>query len=186
MPKQMCLCRSIMCEKLLPAANNTGGSTCIAPSSTPSSSSAACPRWFDDGGCGDVDNKDFFFLIRSNTTARPVKLYTQWQTVRKRTFTPRAKHGGCCAKTTEKGEGRLMYKGWLVPHQTFFFFFDRKCLCCSVKLNTVFSSFTAEFISCCCWFSIQFNLNLVDCTICICRLHNTIACLFNRVHLWYV
>lgn len=64
----MCLCRSIMCEKLLPAANNTGGSTCIAPSSTPSSSSAPCPCWFDDGGCGDadVDNKDFFNPLKHN------------------------------------------------------------------------------------------------------------------------
>lgn len=112
MPKQMCLCRSIMCAKLLPAANNTGGSTCIAPSSTPSSSSAPCPRWFDDGGCGDadVDNKDFFNPFKHNNqtceASHPVA-----DSVRIGTFTPRVKHGGCCAKTTEKGEGRLMYKG---------------------------------------------------------------------------
>lgn len=49
--------------------------------------------------------------------------------VRIGTFTPRVKHGGCCAKTTEKGEGRLMYKGWIVPHQTFIYVFLAESVC---------------------------------------------------------
>lgn len=108
---------------ILPTADNTGGSACIVPSSTPSS--PLCSRWVWWWGCGEQQWGGriffFFFLNSSNTRDKPAELlihYQMCEETRLVHFTSWGKHVWAVpvGKLRGRGEGR-MYEVRLMPQR---------------------------------------------------------------------